>query len=243
MTRRDRLWFPVEVHYWDCPEVIAMGDNAAILFQEMLGYARKFPRLGGLLPAESLESMRHREHLAPLLAHEWVRLEPDGRLMLMDWLKWNPITAALDAKRENDRERQRANRSHLLLEEGQHQVLRERERDVAATVTQVVARQSRDSSATDAFSQFWGMYPRKVGKRAALAAYIKAASRASHQDIINGLQMQLPHWTDPRYIPHPTTWLNRDGWEDQPAPPTGAIAAVTDLAQQAARLEAGRKFF
>jgi hypothetical protein len=69
-----------------------------------------------------------------------------------------------------------------------------------------------------AFDTFWSMYPYKVGKRNAQAAYKRALTRASADAITEGLQRLLPSWTDPRYIPHPTTWLNRDGWNDAPTP-------------------------
>ncbi len=26
---------------------------------------------------------------------------------------------------------------------------------------------------------------------------------------------------EPAFTPHPTTWLNRDGWQDEPCPPRG----------------------
>jgi hypothetical protein len=46
-------------------------------------------------------------------------------------------------------------------------------------------------------------------------------------------------WSDPDFVPHPTTWLNRDGWEDEPEPrqtaPSGPAEPVTD-AERARRL-------
>jgi hypothetical protein len=92
------------------------------------------------------------------------------------------------------------------------------------------------------FDAFWSMYPRKIGKRTAQAAYDRAIKRATETEILEALQQQVPSWTDPQYIPHPTTWLNRDGWNDQPDQ-QGAPASLLSLAEDARRLEEGRRFF
>ena len=72
------------------------------------------------------------------------------------------------------------------------------------------------------FTEFWTAYPRKVGKAAALKAWRQATKRQSSSEIVAACRAMaadpnLP--TDRRLIPHPTTWLNRDGWDDEPYPP------------------------
>lgn len=75
------------------------------------------------------------------------------------------------------------------------------------------------SSALD-FEAFWTAYPRKVAKGAARKAYLAALKRIRAFDpaatILAGLIAQAPAWSDPRFIPHPTTWLNGDRWADEP---------------------------
>jgi hypothetical protein len=70
-----------------------------------------------------------------------------------------------------------------------------------------------------AFDEFWGAYPRKVGKRAARKAYDRAIKSATHQEILDGA---MRYAADPNRIDeftaHPTTWLNREGWNDDPLP-------------------------
>jgi hypothetical protein len=68
----------------------------------------------------------------------------------------------------------------------------------------------------DAFEKFWLVYPRKIGKAAALKAFEKAAKKREPAYIIAYViswcnQGNLP---DIQYIPHPTTWLNQERWED-----------------------------
>lgn len=72
------------------------------------------------------------------------------------------------------------------------------------------------------FDEFWLAYPNKVAKRKALAAYDKALKRIAGPDppsqILAGVERAKTSrkWID-GYIEHPTTWLNGDCWEDQPA--------------------------
>lgn len=71
------------------------------------------------------------------------------------------------------------------------------------------------------FDEFWSAYPRKVGKQKARVKYAAAAKRADEETIIAGAQRLAtdPNLPERQYIPHPTTWLERDGWEDEPLPP------------------------
>jgi len=70
------------------------------------------------------------------------------------------------------------------------------------------------------FDLFWELYPRKIGKRQAEKAWDAAAKRAGPSPIVDGLRRLLPSLSvkDPKFIPHPSTWLNRDGWLDEPDP-------------------------
>lgn len=74
--------------------------------------------------------------------------------------------------------------------------------------------------ADDGFERFWAAYPRKVAKPDARRAYPKAIARIASPDpcgvLIAALDRMRPDWCDPRFIPHPSTWLNREGWNDEP---------------------------
>jgi hypothetical protein len=72
------------------------------------------------------------------------------------------------------------------------------------------------------FAEFWAVIPRKVGKRTAASAFTRARRRASFEEIMAGARRYAadPNRTD-EFTAHPTTWLNRDGWEDDPLPSHG----------------------
>ncbi|STD70279.1 hypothetical protein [Corynebacterium renale] len=76
----------------------------------------------------------------------------------------------------------------------------------------------------DHFGEFWNTFPRRVGKRKAEAAFIKACGRAPVEDILAGAQRLAddPNLPEKQFVPHPTTWLNRDGWDDDPLPARNA---------------------
>lgn len=76
------------------------------------------------------------------------------------------------------------------------------------------------------FEAFWSEYPRRVGRGQAEKAYAAARKVASHEEIMAGLQSQLPTLAarEAKYIPHASTWLNGGRWADEVG-----TAPATDL--------------
>lgn len=69
------------------------------------------------------------------------------------------------------------------------------------------------------FSDFWTVYPRHAARPDAVKAWAKAVKRADPQTIIAGAARYAADPNrDPGFTAHPATWLNRDGWEDEPVP-------------------------
>jgi phage replication O-like protein O len=71
------------------------------------------------------------------------------------------------------------------------------------------------------FDIFWKEYPRKTGKGAARKSWKKIKSpKATLDKIIAALawQKKSEQWTrdNGQYIPHPSTYLNQERWEDEP---------------------------
>lgn len=69
------------------------------------------------------------------------------------------------------------------------------------------------------FDAFWAKYPRKASKGSAVKAWRAAIKKADPAAILTGLDAHLPAWSsaDPKFIPHPATWLNGERWDDAPA--------------------------
>jgi uncharacterized protein YdaU (DUF1376 family) len=70
----------------------------------------------------------------------------------------------------------------------------------------------------DGFAAFWKAYPKRVGKEAALKAW-KRAKKPSVEIIIAKLNTlkASDQWRKDggQFIPHPATWINRGGWDDE----------------------------
>lgn len=90
------------------------------------------------------------------------------------------------------------------------------------------------------FARFWEVYPRREAKRTAEAAFAKALKRVQGADpvgvILAGVERagRSRQWRE-GFVPHATTWLNRDGWEDETEarpPPDIPAEPVTDAERQ-----------
>lgn len=71
---------------------------------------------------------------------------------------------------------------------------------------------------SEAFVIFWESYPKKVAKRKAELAF-KKIKASEYPKIFEALEKhkKTDQWTkdDGKFIPHPTTWLNQERWNDQ----------------------------
>lgn len=68
------------------------------------------------------------------------------------------------------------------------------------------------------FDQFWALCPRKKGKGAARTAFARACRSASAATLIDAMGRYRVEVAgrDPRFVPHPSTWLNQGRWDDEP---------------------------
>lgn len=69
------------------------------------------------------------------------------------------------------------------------------------------------------FDEFWKAYPRKEGKAHAKKAFIKAVGKVGAEFLVYAA-VQYRQWcerenTEKQFIPHASTWLNGERWEDE----------------------------
>jgi hypothetical protein len=69
---------------------------------------------------------------------------------------------------------------------------------------------------------FWPAYPEKRSKANAKRAWLKARRKASLDEIMAGLRLYIDSKPPDRQWQYPATWLNGEGWLDEPAPPVVA---------------------
>jgi hypothetical protein len=71
------------------------------------------------------------------------------------------------------------------------------------------------------FLEWWNIYPRRVARPNAEKAFRKHVNESNFGDLMAGTinWIESPEWDESRkqFIPHPTTFLNRHQWNDEPA--------------------------
>jgi hypothetical protein len=82
-----------------------------------------------------------------------------------------------------------------------------------------VGKELSDRAAVRAsFDRFWAVYPRKVGKDVALKLFERLRPDSALVDaMISAVKVQAIEWNDPKFIPHPKTWLSHGRWKDEQA--------------------------
>tara|TARA_R110000868_G_scaffold152005_1_gene376592 strand:+ start:81 stop:740 length:660 start_codon:yes stop_codon:yes gene_type:complete len=79
-----------------------------------------------------------------------------------------------------------------------------------------VTKEKKDSS--ELFDVFWNAYPRKINKGGTRSVFAKIKpSEETLQKMISAIdkQKRSDQWKEVKYIPHPSSWLNGERWEDE----------------------------
>lgn len=114
--------------------------------------------------------------------------------------------------------------SKLKLSKGKEREAKQRKKDspLATLAPSAGAEDARD------FEAFWSAYPRKVGRGTAIKAFAAACRKAPAETIIAAVQQAI--WSpNPRFIPHPTTWLHGERWTDEVEHPDAALLRAVGL--------------
>jgi hypothetical protein len=134
----------------------------------------------------------------------------------------------LEQRRESDRKRQAAKAERDKKSRDSREPYDAASSRASATrvednlQTKILAGQKKEERKEDArkraFSDFWAIFPNKVGKRDAETAFLKALTRADPETILDGVRRYAAK-TDDRPWCNPATFLNQDRWTDMPAAP------------------------
>jgi hypothetical protein len=191
------------------PKVVQLSFEARWAFIESLCYAARYQTDGVIPDAVAANGSVRAELLASGL---WERLE--NSVSVHDYLDWN-------LSRRQARALSKA-RSKAGAKGGAKAQAKTQQRDGSKTGTGLGVRGGGPGEGTADFDAFWAMFPRKVGKPKARTAFNQALRRASLEDILAGAKRYAedPNRSD-EFTAHPTTWLHRDGWNDDPLPPRG----------------------
>ena len=67
------------------------------------------------------------------------------------------------------------------------------------------------------FEYWYAAFPKHVGKGQARRSYRAARRKTSAEILLAGAKRAATTFTDPRFTPHPSTWLNGERWLDADA--------------------------
>ena len=85
---------------------------------------------------------------------------------------------------------------------------------LATPETETETERETDNS-LDKFNIFWSAYPRKTAKGTAEKSWKKIKpDEQLLEEILAAVAKQKSTWNDPKFIPHPATWLNGKRWLD-----------------------------
>jgi len=92
--------------------------------------------------------------------------------------------------------------------------------NINKTIKETIYAQDEPERLLSLFDEFWELYPRKVSKGAAKRAWHKATRETMDTLIIRGVKRLAndPNLPETQYIPYPATWLNAQGWSNDPYP-------------------------
>lgn len=228
------MWFKVDDTFWAHPKTACLEADAVALWLRAGCWSAQY-LTDGFVPLWAIQMLTHGEDFAPVdspartLVDAGLWREVEFGYAFHDWDVYQPSADEVREKRRAISEvRAEAGRKGAAARwsDGKNgkpmasPIANGWQTDgpvpVPVPKEQLPRTLDHRSRGDHAFDAFWSAYPRKVGKRTALAAYARACKRANADDILTGLLRQVPAWTDPQYVPHPTTWLNRDGWLDEP---------------------------
>lgn len=258
-------WVKLSTQFYNDPVFDDLTPNAERLFVRGLAFVgaaesegiltqKQIKRLGILNPNRYVSEL--------VLNQLWVQTET-GDYRIRSWDEWQESPSDVEKRRENERLRQQKHRAMSRDKNRDVTPLDKTREEESTTPNGVVHTLNRPGGAEGAddtgapsppgqaapelrlFDTFWQVYPRKVGKAKARTKYAAAVKRAgSEHVVVDGARRladdpNLPPET--RYIPHPTTWLERDGWDDEPLPDRGG-RPQSPVQRNLSLVDAARRF-
>lgn len=185
-----------------------------------------------------------------MMVYAFTGEEPDWPAEALEWLVWESLRQRVDAANELAEKRAaagsrggatskpkqtEANESKTKQTEANEskpkpEAEAEAETDAEADAEKLT-KQARAREAEERFERFWQAYPRKVDRKDAHRVFMRInPDEAKLTAMLASLAKwkASDQWTrdGERYIPHPTTWLNGERWNDEPPAPRPAAPQV-----------------
>lgn len=222
-----RGFFKLDASYILNPKIATLLDaskTAVLLHIASIGYAAQH-LTDGIVPVALLRRMLDAcDEDAQLLfdAGLWID-RGDGTAEIRDYLKHQRSAeeakgAAEKAKRAAEKRWNATEHASGIAVGMPDPMPRERER-------------KRENTAPPAaFSEWWQAYPKKVAKGNAVKAYKTAIKKIDHAALVAATVAYAGsvEGADPKFIPHPASWLNGERWDDVPVKASSRVLGSED---------------
>ena len=232
-------WFKVDDTLAFHAKVVAAGNEAMGLWVRAGSWSSQ-QLTDGFIPDHMIAAMGGGEDRLVEVGL-WAR--EDGGCRFHEWEQAQFTRAEIEAKRESERDRKRkqrrtpggkfteSERSPSGVPAGQdaessresHRPVPSRPDPTRPTSPNGGVKPRERGGYSPEFEAFWATYPRKEAKRQAWKAWGQAVKRATPEAITAGADRYA---SDPnrseQYTKHGATWLNADGWDDEPLPSSTA---------------------
>lgn len=89
-----------------------------------------------------------------------------------------------------------------------------------------------DQQCNDRFAEFWKEYPRKVNRKGAFSAFKRNRLwNGEFGAVMDGLRRDKgsEQWSNSKFIPHPTTWINQERWKAEESSDDGKTVDIGHL--------------
>jgi len=223
-------WFKVDDSFHAHPKVLAT-EPAALGLWVIAGAWSSAHLTDGVVPDHALSRLLpDSATLAQKLvtAGLWRRIK--GGYLFHDWSDFQP--SANDVKERREKRAEAGRLGGLASGKARSKPASKDEANAQALASPIVEPPTRPdplknkpSSSTAApstdspeFTRFWAAYPRRVGKGQARKAWTTAIKRGADVELVierAGRFAAERGNEDPKFIPHPATWLNGERWNDE----------------------------
>lgn len=111
----------------------------------------------------------------------------------------------------------------LPLEKNRAEQNREEKKTPRTRGPAAAPRTARETAGPE-FEEWYAAYPRHIAPEAAARAFVKARRSVPHAELMTSTRRfaASQRGKDPKFVPHPATWLNAGRWADEPDRPARA---------------------
>lgn len=211
-----RLWVKLYLDFLDDPDLMEAGIETELLFVRGLAWGKR--KNDGFIARGSLIRLGLGLTDAAVCVNELVKRGlwqvVDNGWQIKNWDEFQVSDTQLEIKRAAGvlanhhrwhKERPSPNCVHCSsVSDATRMQKKEKELEKEINISQ-----------PDGFDQFWIVYPRKVGIADARKAWKQTAKeRPGLESIVAAVHALVAEKREPRFIPHPATWLRGHRWAD-----------------------------